>query len=691
LSYARTDDRDIQFVSKLAKELERAFQSRTGRPLRIFVDTREIATAEIWQESIRNALENSTVMVAALTPSYFTSEWCGREWDHFRTLEDRHRRQIGLPASRSLIFPIQFISLDKVLDLEREARQRMREAHTRQIKDLVEVGPDSQRFKIAVKELASEMADVFQLLKDLASASTHSDPPTIGLPAFRSDDPSGPQISTRIGNQEKFIDRLSEAARVTLLGIAHGGLTDFLDEALKRKRRREGPTAFWPSIRVIFASESLLPLVRDELDEQFPDRDAAIKVRFQRVGRGRRAVASFFLLSNRPNQWSMYEYPYLLPFVGALFEMSDGSKLAQVATFRPYYRVGDYLFVEFAGTAGELAYYQAAFEDVVINSVQQDDVTLAGVPNDPAPGFRCLGSRFRRSVMLPGRGKPSDWLPVVLITTYWTRPGSAELLLQVRTRENANHELGKLSHISGFINQQDHGELEAAGRVGFDLPHSAARNAALRTLREELELVGDDWELELVDQLRYHSASHESLYFYVFSLGLPRTVSSFPNVAELRPWALSDVLRLRRYQVLSQAARVLAGIPLTAWQAELVGKLLKFNLTLHDLEGLGEEVSAHVYLNEAPGALVEEIQRLRQETALVNPGSTGLAPIEGLTRLQYRELFSRLLPIYERIGVHGAREELAEVSSNSSKRSALDELVKLYASEPDMRNLPIEV
>ncbi len=252
LSYARTDDRDIQFVSKLAKEMQRAFQSFTGRQLRIFVDTREIATAEIWQESIKRALENSTVMVAALTPSYFTSEWCGREWDHFRDQEERHRRQIGLPASRSLIFPVQFVSLDKVLDPGNEARRRM-----------------------------------------------------------------------------------SEAAHVTLLGIAHGSLTGFLDEALERKRRRQGPGAFWSSIRVVFASEALLPLVHDDLDAEFPDREAAIRVRFQRAGRGRRAVASFFLLSDHPREWSMYEYRYLMPFVGALFEMSDGSKVAQVATFRP--------------------------------------------------------------------------------------------------------------------------------------------------------------------------------------------------------------------------------------------------------------------------------------------------------------------------------------------------------------------
>jgi hypothetical protein len=88
---------------------------------------------------------------------------------------------------------------------------------------------------------------------------------------------------------------------------------------------------------------------------------------------------------------------------------------------------------------------------------------------------------------------------------------------------------------------------------------------------------------------------------------------------------------------------------------------------------------------------MEEIGRLRREAALYSPASSQLAHIQGLTRLQYREFFSSLLPLYERIGVPGARQQVAEVRSNSSKRSALDQLVKLYASEPDMRNLPIEV
>src|SRR5215217_2048792 len=66
LSYARIDDENNQFVSKLAREMERAFQALTGRPLRIFLDTREIRNAQVWEERIKGALENSTVMVAVL-------------------------------------------------------------------------------------------------------------------------------------------------------------------------------------------------------------------------------------------------------------------------------------------------------------------------------------------------------------------------------------------------------------------------------------------------------------------------------------------------------------------------------------------------------------------------------------------------------------------------------------------------
>jgi len=109
LSYARVDQENNQFVSKLSTELQRGFQSITGRPLGIFVDTKEIATAQMWQERIESALTQSTLMVAVMTPSYFTSEWCRKEWDWFEARESRRRSEHGLSESEELIFPVRFL------------------------------------------------------------------------------------------------------------------------------------------------------------------------------------------------------------------------------------------------------------------------------------------------------------------------------------------------------------------------------------------------------------------------------------------------------------------------------------------------------------------------------------------------------------------------------------------------------
>jgi TIR domain len=685
LSYARVDDENNQFVSKLAKAMQRTFQVYMGWPLRIFLDTRDIDTAEVWEERIKVALENSTVMVAVLTPSYFHSQWCAKEWDYFLRLEEQRRHNIGLPASQALVFPVRFIALEGTLWPSPEERHRMDEAMSRQFKDLVDVSPDSPRFETLVKELVSEIARLFVRFGELAVSGQEGDPVSAGRADDRSEVTDGPRITTRMGNQEAFIRRLSEATQVTILGITNEHLSGFLEEALKRRRQRN--RAFWSSIRVVFAGEQLLHLIYDELDAEFPARTQATRIRFQRAGQGRRAVASFFLLSNRPTRWSMYEYPYLLPFVGALFEMPDGSKIVQVATLRPSYRVGEYLFFEFTQEmAGELAYYQAAFEDVVEHGELQNEVTLAGVPLDSGSGFLCYGSRFRRSVMRPGRGRPSDWLPAVLVCTYWDRPGPPEPLLQIRTRKNSSHEVGVLSHVTALINQEDSGEFEAE----FLLPEEAIQRAAIRTVREDLGVQRHRMELELVDQLKFHAIGHESLYFYMFRLALPRSVGGFSEASQIQPWALGDILQIHRYQVLSYLADLLGGPTRTARQAEFATRVLRQNLVLHDLPSLGEALGEHVYRQDRPQELLQDVQRLRDNSAIMHPACEG-GIVLGLGRLQYREFFATLLPLYEQIGVPGAKEEVAKIRTNPAKEEALRELRALYGSETAMRDQPTEV
>jgi hypothetical protein len=40
--------------------MESQFQSQAGQPLRTFIDTKEIVTAQLWEQRIRGALDDVT-------------------------------------------------------------------------------------------------------------------------------------------------------------------------------------------------------------------------------------------------------------------------------------------------------------------------------------------------------------------------------------------------------------------------------------------------------------------------------------------------------------------------------------------------------------------------------------------------------------------------------------------------------
>lgn len=61
-----------------------------NRKVQVFKDDREILTGSDWERMILNSLLKSRIMVSILSPSYFMSEWCRRE---FKIM---HHRQIKL-------------------------------------------------------------------------------------------------------------------------------------------------------------------------------------------------------------------------------------------------------------------------------------------------------------------------------------------------------------------------------------------------------------------------------------------------------------------------------------------------------------------------------------------------------------------------------------------------------------------
>jgi hypothetical protein len=50
------------------------------RETRIFKDTDEIYSGQAWDLKIKNALIHSKIMVCVLSPAYFQSEWCKKEF-----------------------------------------------------------------------------------------------------------------------------------------------------------------------------------------------------------------------------------------------------------------------------------------------------------------------------------------------------------------------------------------------------------------------------------------------------------------------------------------------------------------------------------------------------------------------------------------------------------------------------------
>jgi hypothetical protein len=102
ISYAHDDDNDGR-ITRFLEELQAAHQrftgeqadavpgggnaggsgpavTSTGRDLTLFFDRHTIRSLDDWQHRIADGLAHSRLFLAFLSPRYFASEWCRREW-----------------------------------------------------------------------------------------------------------------------------------------------------------------------------------------------------------------------------------------------------------------------------------------------------------------------------------------------------------------------------------------------------------------------------------------------------------------------------------------------------------------------------------------------------------------------------------------------------------------------------------
>jgi hypothetical protein len=82
ISYAHADDTEGT-VTALVEEIKARQRRIDGQPMRIFFDREGIRDLDDWEMRILSALRESRVMIAMLSPAYFGSKYCRKEWEWF--------------------------------------------------------------------------------------------------------------------------------------------------------------------------------------------------------------------------------------------------------------------------------------------------------------------------------------------------------------------------------------------------------------------------------------------------------------------------------------------------------------------------------------------------------------------------------------------------------------------------------
>jgi FxsC-like protein len=84
LSYAREDEDASDTIKRLYQDLTSRVGQRLGPAyMPGFMDTHTIEPGAEWRDELRQALGTANAFVAVLSPTYFSREYCGKEWAAF--------------------------------------------------------------------------------------------------------------------------------------------------------------------------------------------------------------------------------------------------------------------------------------------------------------------------------------------------------------------------------------------------------------------------------------------------------------------------------------------------------------------------------------------------------------------------------------------------------------------------------
>jgi hypothetical protein len=694
ISYSRKSDELRPFVQKLVACIKNTFRELTGLEARIFVDSSEVSTAMLWQRRIESALTASAVLIAVETPSYYTSAWCLRELNTFLILENQRRDYYQLLPYEALIFPVRRVALSKLVETDAAVKAVVQQMVERQSADLVDLDPDSELFISRVEELTVSIISVLQktMQPDFNAANllpSTTEPQTQFALAT-------PLVTTYAGaDHSKLAQLLVEAQGVTIVGTSHEGLADLLEKAIDQRSRKYLPQhAFWDHLNIVFLADDLLPYVSDGLSIEFPEKARALQERTRRHAWSRRRLMSLLLRDGVPGRWTLYSYPSALPFLGALFAMSDNRRVVQLRIMRPSRQENDYLNIEFIDRVDQ--FFESAFREIVEASAEEHEIVLIGSPGTTSGTFLCRGSRYRRSVLIEDRNI-ADWLVAIVAITWRQSRNGPEPLLQINTPRNSTREIGKASHVSGYVNYRDNAYLvenlaslpSAVGDMEYSLPQAAVINALRRELADDFGIQVAPDSTTITCSANFYYPDKENIYFYVLQQEIDATYK-FASDTQMFAWTVAELLTVRRHHVLLNSRKTLT-VDMTSRQRNRAGELVVANLLAQGDAELASDVRRAVDSRLMSEGLASRLETEIERSKIYKYVLGRELQVEGLAGFQYRTFYSVVLPAYANVGIYGAREELAAINENAVRATAVAELASYYDDETFITSFPIEV
>lgn len=152
LSYTHADNKD-KYLTEFCQRFSIELGLRMGLELEIFQDYKNIRWGESWRDKIQEALAQVTFFIPIITPRYFYSEECQKEFREFLRHEQRLQRT-------DLVLPLYYIDCPLLEDSEME-----NEANP-EIKELVDIV--KQRNYVRWQDLRLESFDSSTFRRTLA-------------------------------------------------------------------------------------------------------------------------------------------------------------------------------------------------------------------------------------------------------------------------------------------------------------------------------------------------------------------------------------------------------------------------------------------------------------------------------------------------------------------------------------------